>query len=511
MGSTAPCTTDPKINSQGISMFARHGEPVEFFVQSSKWSKSFQSVVSPPGQITTGHKIYSSRDCLIPSTIPWTGIDKLEMRLSQLNNSQPPVFVLEKASEKIGEKPEIQLLRFKMTKRLGLDSLLITQIMPLQRGTYTLSMPKTNFKFEFRVLSGDADHSYNVDQQDVLLANQFIGPTSMKNGRFDIDGNGSIDIEDINLIRARLGQNVAKPNVREDFKVHLSDTNGKFVSGVIYASINGQMVTKIELNGKDLGITSVSGPVNTKIVWSNNLNSDVFETILDGKVDYDARGGNYVEFKVPVKPESGDCGHFFGASVKSFPSTREECSLKQENIDTTCKNFSGQAYKVNWTRFNADRKVTEVVNLQNGVCQTLPVQPPAPSDNPNSPDLACGTEQSVEDRNAIFSWNSQLRPGEELGMILNLRKYTNTNVNALYFDKSTLNFVCQLNGFLGSSGGTVGPFASPGNLIFLWNPIERRLIPAPRGAIGNPTIKGFSCKGKLKAQCIGDKSWIFKR
>jgi hypothetical protein len=359
----------------------------------------------------------------------------------------------------------------------------------------------------------------------VLWSNSLTGDTfeTILDGKGDYDGRGHYVVFKVQGIPDVPNLPPELPPVTEVNKVHINDGNGRMVPGIIAATINGQTVAKVELNGKDAALAQVTGPFGSKVVWTNNLSSETFETILDGKGDYGQ--GHYVIFKaksdpvVPPQPpkmddqltwidvttapnqitmkdnatglwwsnyrsalpweearsnceslnyngkgngwrlpnveelkkayangiksqaregwitnfqgfwssspfsdradsslvagwddsykpdfiytnyydkgnnikfvcvldptappEKGGCGRFFGVTAGSFPSTKDECFMKQEDIDASCKNFSGQAYKVNWTRFNVDSTIKEVINLQSGVCMKLPAQPPSMDD-----------------------------------------------------------------------------------------------------------------------------------
>lgn len=209
-------------------------------------------------------------------------------------------------------------------------------------------------------------------------------------GKGDYDGRGHyvtfkvktfIDVPDVPTTQPEQPK-PEQPPVTELNKVHINDANGRFMPGVISAAIDGKLVGQAKLDGRDAGLVSVSGPYGSKVVWSNNLNSETFVTILDGRGDYGS--GHYVVFKI-VQNEKGGCGRYFGSTAGSFSSTQDECRMKQEEIDSTCKNYSGQDYKINWTRFNSDSTVKEVINLQSGTCLKLPQQPPTYVDNPTQP------------------------------------------------------------------------------------------------------------------------------
>ena len=88
--------------------------------------------------------------------------------------------------------------------------------------------------------------------------------------------------------------------------------------------------------------------------------------------------------------------------------------MSQADIDKSCLNFSGQSYKVNWTRFNTDSTVKEVVNLQNGTCMKLPAQPPTSvptqvTPNPFTPPDNIEKNTTIETTLAVTSSSTRAR------------------------------------------------------------------------------------------------------
>ncbi len=126
----------------------------------------------------------------------------------------------------------------------------------------------------------------------------------------------------------------------------------------------------------------------------------------------------------------------------------------------------------------------------------------------------CANGQAVLDPSQTFGWEGTLRAGDD-GAIRSLvngaKKYTNVgSIGAMHNDPATVNFVCQLNGYVGGVITTPGSFSSPqNNNIFRWDLNQKKLIPA-NAASDNNTIKGYRCAGKLKDPCKTDQSWIFQ-
>ena len=125
----------------------------------------------------------------------------------------------------------------------------------------------------------------------------------------------------------------------------------------------------------------------------------------------------------------------------------------------------------------------------------------------------CATEKAVEDPNATFSKKLQLRAGDDIAPFINsFSAYTRVKVGAMYFDANTANFVCQLHGFVGGVATERGSFNSPtGNNIYRWEPKTKQLQGDNAAAVGNSTIRAYTCRGKLIDICKKDPSWIFQQ
>ena len=126
----------------------------------------------------------------------------------------------------------------------------------------------------------------------------------------------------------------------------------------------------------------------------------------------------------------------------------------------------------------------------------------------------CAEGKAVEDPNATFAKTLTLRAGDDIAPLINntkVKRYTNVHVGAMYFDANTAKFVCQLEGYVGGVTTAQGSFHSAGdNNIYRWEPASKKLLEANAGVSGNKTIKGYSCKGKLKDPCKKDQGWIFQ-
>jgi hypothetical protein len=276
--------------------------------------------------------------------------------------------------------------------------------------------------------------------------------------------------------------------------------------GVISAAIDGKLVGQAKLDGRDAGLVSVSGPYGSKVVWSNNLNSQTFVTILDGTGEYGA--GHYVVFKI-VQNETGGCGRYFGSTAGSFSSTQDECRMKQEEIDSTCKNYSGQDYKINWTRFNPDNTVKEVISLQSGTCLKLPQQPPTYVDNPTQPpsqppEAACGSPETIADGAKTYAFAY----GEELALLnsFSSRFGIYPGQGNAHADQATADKVCNLKGFSRAASFASAPWYScMDNVVVRWDGYKFTMM---RACTSNRKLEKTVCQGLLIDRCSKDLTWV---
>lgn len=110
-----------------------------------------------------------------------------------------------------------------------------------------------------------------------------------------LDGTGDYDLKGHYIVfTAKQSLPITEIN-----KVHFEPMS---YEGKIYASINGRVVAKAELNGSDAAQVSVTGPLGTVVVWSNSITSETIRTKLDGTGDYDGKG-HYVKFAVEASPQ----------------------------------------------------------------------------------------------------------------------------------------------------------------------------------------------------------------
>lgn len=450
----------------GEPLSKNQGDIAAIRIRGTAWSSTFQRALGEDLGFTI-----APASCL--RSLPWVGMNQIVIA----RNNSAPVFGLITLT-RISDGKDFGSAAIEKLPRIGNLSVLSLRS-PILSGVYQLKISVNKMSpsldgvvtriLKFRVLEADMDGNYIVDRMDIEhLGKYYLQGVTSASVRADLNGNGVINSLDLTVARVRQGQilqdpSIPAPAITEVNKVDISDGNGNLMPGIISASINGQVVGKADLNGEDAGQIQVTGPKGSKVLWSNSLNGDRFETVLDGAGEYDGRG-HYItfqwldfvvasvnpgEYQTPqvvalsnqtpgsqivysldgsdlspngskvyseplvinqtsvltvalvrngkffgtprttfiyvIKPETGGCGRYFGVTAGSFPSTKDECFMKQEEIDTICKDYSGQNYKVDWVRFNSDSTIKEVVNLQSGTCLKLPKQPPTYNDNSDNP------------------------------------------------------------------------------------------------------------------------------
>ncbi len=105
--------------------------------------------------------------------------------------------------------------------------------------------------------------------------------TTVLDGKGDYDNQGHY-----------IGFKVDQEIVEEINKISFKSLVG---SAYVSAYMSGKLLGSTVLRGQDASNMTISGPKGSVVYWRNNLTTEVFKTVLDGKGDYDGRG-DYVTF-----------------------------------------------------------------------------------------------------------------------------------------------------------------------------------------------------------------------
>ena len=298
-----------KINSDflGEPLTQNPGDISKVMVRGSHWGRGFQGALGTDVGFTL-----APASCL--RSLPWIRMNQLliaspssapisgTVTLSATSNGKDNI-LLSSSLEKLPRLSGFSVLSLPSPHKPGIYQLKIS----VNNATKALDGILTRV-IKFRVLEGDIDGNYLVDRMDLeILRKYFNQRVNSTNIRADLDANGFINIMDLKIAMSRQGlalkdPSIPPPQITEINKVQITDENGFFLTGSISATIDSQSVAKAELNGQDAALVTVAGALGSKVLWSNSLTGETFETILDGKGDYDGRG-HYVAFKVQSIPD----------------------------------------------------------------------------------------------------------------------------------------------------------------------------------------------------------------
>ena len=201
-------------------------------VSSTQWSESFLDFLEPGPLVATGYTIPTGSSAQT-ATLSWTGLDQIKIRFSEdvfidaEDLSLSGVNTTAYSFSDFHYDPQARLATWTLNAplqkdrlRIDLDANGLNPIRDLQNnvldgewtnGSSTVSgngVAGGDFEFLINVVPGDVNNNGVVMLNDYDAVNQSIGKTTADAGYLairDIDGSGTINLADRDLVYARMG------------------------------------------------------------------------------------------------------------------------------------------------------------------------------------------------------------------------------------------------------------------------------------------------------------------